>query len=188
MKAIVFDTETTGLLLPSTAPLDKQPFIIELGATSIDGRGRKASFQQLINPGFPLPAEIIKITGITDADLKGAPSFAAALPAFRKFFDKATHLIAHNAPFDVGMLTNDLRRVGVEDFPWPPNIVCTVQEYFPMFGRRPKLIELYQKILGKPLPQTHRALDDVAALVEIIEADEFLVKIGAKKPRTVKAR
>jgi len=33
------------------------------------------------------------------------------------------------------------------------------------------MLELYEAVLGKPLAQTHRALDDVKALVEIIQAE-----------------
>ena len=36
-----------------------------------------------------------------------------------------------------------------------------------------KMTELYQHALNKPLPQTHRALDDVMALVEIVQALEL---------------
>jgi hypothetical protein len=35
------------------------------------------------------------------------------------------------------------------------------------------MTELYEKALGHPLAQTHRALDDVHALVEIVRALEW---------------
>jgi hypothetical protein len=34
-------------------------------------------------------------------------------------------------------------------------------------------LELYEAVIGKPLAQTHRALDDVAALVEIIVKEKL---------------
>ena len=61
----------------------------------------------------------------------------------------------------------ELLRYGWERrFPFPPNQVCTVDSTMHMKGRRLKLLELYEITQGKPLAQTHRALDDVRALWE----------------------
>ncbi len=49
-----------------------------------------------------------------------------------------------------------------------------MQEYTPQFGHRPKMTELYENVMGKPLLQTHRALDDVRALYECTKEDGFL--------------
>lgn len=174
MKAIIFDTETTGLLMPKTAPLEKQPHVIELGALVVDANGPVRELSQLINPGVEITAEITKITGITNEQLQGQPTFAEFLPQLKEFFTDTQILIAHNAPFDKGILTYALARAECEDFPWPEQVVCTVQEYTPQFGKRPKLLELYEKITGSPLMQTHRALDDVKALHACIEKDGFL--------------
>lgn len=179
MNFIIFDTETTGLLLPSNAPLDAQPQIIELGAVLCDGNGVRAELSQLIDPGQPLPAEITKITGIRDEDLAGKPTFAEFLPALKLFFADADFLICHNAPFDSGMLRNELQRADCEDFPWPKEILCTAQEYAARFGRRPRMNQLYERIIGKPLAQTHRALDDARALHEILVKDGLLAKLGS---------
>ena len=65
MIAIIFDTETTGLLLPSSAPLEKQPRIIELGALKVDANGVLDELNQLLDPEQTITAEITKITGIT---------------------------------------------------------------------------------------------------------------------------
>lgn len=174
MKAIIFDTETTGLLLPSSAPLEKQPRIIELGAVLVSTEtGIIGELTQLINPEMEISAEITKITGITNEDLVGKPTFKEYLPTLRAFFDGADMLICHNAPFDSGMLRNDLKRVGCDDFPWPAETICTAQEYTPVVGKRPRLLQLYEVIMGKPLAQTHRALDDAMAVYEILDKDKF---------------
>ena len=174
MISIIFDTETTGLLLPSKAPLRKQPFIIELGAIAVDETGAELrELSQLLDPTLILDPKITKITGIQQSDLEGKPTFAEFLPQLREFFAGADALICHNAPFDVGMLKNELRRAECEDFPWPKQTVCTVQEYVHLFGRRAKLTELYERVIGRPLAQTHRALDDVRALRDILVGDRF---------------
>lgn len=178
MKAIIFDVETTDLTLPSAADLEKQPRIIEIGAIAVTESGIVGELSQLINPGISIDAKITKITGIKNEDLVGQPNFADFLPQLRTFFTGADMLICHNAPFDSALLRYDLARVGCEDFPWPSDIICTVQEYTPLFGRRPKLTELYESVLLRPLAQTHRALDDVKALYEVLVADKFFSQIA----------
>lgn len=167
----VFDTETTGLLKPDGARLEDQPRIIEFGITQLDSNYkvvREANW--LINPGVELPPEITKITGLTDKDLKDKPSFIEVLPEIIEIFLGVDRVVAHNLPFDWGMLTNELKRIGAQyRFPYPPQQVCTVQlSQDLVYGRRARMVELYRDTLGHELAQTHRALDDVHALVEII--------------------
>lgn len=180
MKAVIFDTETTGLLLPATAPLEKQPRIIELGVIIVVDGKKVGEYNQLINPECEITAEITKITGITNEDLVGKPLFREILAEFEEVFGWSDFGFAHNAPFDVGMIENELKRCGRTGFPWPKEIVCTAQEYTPMFGKRPRLIHLYEKIMGRPLAQTHRACDDAMAVFEVLEQDKYFDQlIGA---------
>ncbi len=178
MKAVIFDTETTGLLLPSSAPLEKQPRIIELGiAVVIDGK-LASEHNWLINPEMEISAEITKITGITNEDLVGKPLFRQLLGEIEEVFGGSDYGFAHNAPFDVGMLTNELKRCGRTGFPWPTEIICTAQEYTPVMGKRPRLINLYEYVMGRPLAQTHRASDDAMAVFEVLQKDKFFDQLG----------
>lgn len=168
---LVFDTETTGLTLHPDAPLDKQPKIIELGAALVDRSGAVVeTLSQLVHPGEDVSAEITRITGITNADLVGAPRFGECLPQLRHIFGQAFAVFAHNLPFDKSLVRYELQRTDTLDFPWPGAEYCTVGLHRPAWGRNPKLTELYEHTLGRPLPQTHRALDDVLALVEVVVA------------------
>lgn len=183
IHALVFDTETTGLLLPGAAALKDQPKIIELAAVVIEKS--EGSFKiageisWLIHPGEEITAEITKITGITNDDLRGKPSFAALAPEIAEFFIGATHLFAHNLPFDVGMLTNELKRCGKEfAFPYPPTQICTVAAFEAVKGRRMKLMELYEWSLKKKFPNAHRALADARALAEVVVNERLLVAPG----------
>lgn len=177
MKVIIFDTETTGLLLPSSAPIEKQPKIIELGAISVSENGIIGELSQLLNPDQEISAEITKITGITNEDLIGKPTFAEFVPQLMEFFCGADIIVCHNAAFDCAMLRNDLARAGCDDFTWPETAICTVQEYQSVFGKRPTLKALYQLIMGEELAQTHRALDDVMALYAVLEKDKFFEQL-----------
>jgi DNA polymerase III epsilon subunit-like protein len=173
-RIIIFDTETTGLTLHPTAPLSKQPKIIEFGAIILEQGEVVEEFSTLINPQESLSDEIVKITGITDDDLRDLRPFSEHIESLTKLFNKCAGVAAHNLPFDKAMLMNELKRcAAVQKFPWPPREMCTVGIYKEQWGRNPKLLELYADIMGKPLAQTHRALGDVKALVEIIQEEEL---------------
>jgi DNA polymerase III epsilon subunit-like protein len=172
---IVIDWETTGLTLHPDAPVHKQPKAIEFGGMALDPTTGEVvrELSQLINPGEQITDEITKITGITNDQLVGMPSFEAFLPQLREFFAGGTGLMAHNVPFDKAILTYELARLGVTDFAWPARELCTVGVYKDAWGRNPRLIELYPTITGKPFEQKHRALDDVRHLVEIIQKEQL---------------
>lgn len=176
MNILLFDTETTGLPQPSCVPLDRQPRIIEIGAVLYD-TDRHAildEMSQLIHPGIRIPEEITKITGITDEDIKGAPSFKEVIPAFAKLARRSGALLAHNVEFDRTMLRLDLERIAMDDFPWPDLFICTVQEFQQIMGFRPRLTDAYEHFTGEKLKQTHRALDDVKALLTCCEKSGLL--------------
>ena len=174
MRTIVFDCETTGLTLPSVLPESKQPQIIELALVVFDDGKLRSTHEWLINPGKPLSEEIIKITGISDAVLKDRPAFKAIADDVLRLFESADVIYAHNAPFDMACLTYELQRCGRKLDVSNKDVICTVQEYVHEFGRRPKLTELYEAKIGKPLAQTHRAMDDVNALCEVLLKEELL--------------
>ncbi len=167
---LVFDTETTGLLKPSGSPLAEQPRIIELALVETDGARILRSGAWLLDPGCELSEEITKITGLRTEDVRGKPKFVELLEELiADWFLGATGMLAHNMPFDHGMLLTELRHLGREHrFPWPPAQMCTVDEFLHLHGRRMKLTELYEQTFGRPLAQTHRALDDTTALAEIV--------------------
>ena len=183
--ALVLDLETTGLLLPELASAEDQPRIIELGAALVDKHGEsQRTFSELINPGVQISDEITRITKLRNEDLAGKPPLVAHLSVLKAMFAAASALIAHNLPFDKGVLSADIARMEhrtssswLKDWPWPPLEICTVQAYTHEWGRRMKLTELYEAKLKRPLAQTHRALDDVLALVEVLKADHTLEEL-----------
>ena len=171
-EMILIDTETSGLLLPEGADLATQPWAIEIAVLKLGPKYKEvARYTTLLKPGAPIDEELHKkITGLTNADLAKAPTFLEVYGALAAFCLGETMIVAHNMSFDLGILVNELRRIGKEfAFPFPPEQICTVEASKHILGRRMKLTELYEHLTKKKLKQTHRAMDDVEALVQVVK-------------------
>lgn len=107
---VVFDLETTGLnSSPSSGNMDK---IIEIGAFKIKEGVICESFSTFINPQRKLSEEIIKLTGITQSMVDGAPTDEQVMPDFYKFCDGSI-LVGHNiAGFDFKFVEYYCAKVG----------------------------------------------------------------------------
>lgn len=105
MRQIVLDTETTGL-----DPAQGHR-LIEIGCLELVGRrltGR--SFHYYLNPEREVDAEAVKVHNLDNAFLADKPLFASIAADFLAFV-KGAELIIHNAPFDIGFLNSELKRL-----------------------------------------------------------------------------
>lgn len=171
---ILFDTETTGLIGHDHIPIEEQPEIIEFAGVKLHDETLEqiGELQLTIKPKrLPLPDKVVEITGITEDMLVNAPSFARVLPQIEQFFLGEQILVAHNAPYDVGMLRLELQRVDrLTRFPWPQQHWCTVAMTTELRGARMRLGDLYTELTGKQPEGWHRAMNDVMMLVDIVRA------------------
>jgi len=154
----VFDTETTGLD-------PKLCRVVEVGGIRFDSRGINSRFNVLINPKSPMPAEVTKINGITDAMLAMQPETANVIPDFLRFIGDSV-LIAHNAPFDISFINEELARLGK---PAMKNKVIDTRIFAKeMFPGLPKyaLQDLATRFGIKAL-DAHRAEDDARVCLEL---------------------
>ncbi|MEJ6573723.1 MAG: exonuclease domain-containing protein [Actinomycetes bacterium] len=162
---IVLDLETTGASPASGCA------ITEIGAIAVRGGEVLGEFSTFVNPQVALPAYIINLTGITDEMLVDAPLIKEALPNFIEFIDRHqnVHLVAHNAPFDIGFLKAAANSLSHN---WPKyEVLDTVKLARRVIDRSEilnyKLGTLSQFFDTKALPN-HRALDDVKTTVEVL--------------------
>jgi DNA polymerase-3 subunit alpha (Gram-positive type) len=79
--------------------MGKMDKIIELGAVKIVNGEIVEKFSSFVACHQRLSKEIVDLTGITDADLVGAPEVEQVLADFFKFTDGAI-LVGHNVTFD----------------------------------------------------------------------------------------
>jgi DNA polymerase-3 subunit epsilon len=162
---IVLDLETTGAS-PTTGCA-----ITEIGAIAIRGGEILEEFSSFVNPQVPLPEYIVNLTGITDEMLVDAPLISEVFPDFIDFIDRHehVHLVAHNAPFDIGFLKAAATQLSHN---WPKyEVIDTVKLARRVIDRSEilnyKLGTLSQFFETKALPN-HRALDDVKTTVEVL--------------------
>ena len=162
---IVLDLETTG------ASPTNGCAITEIGAIAVRGGEVLEEFSTFVNPQVALPEYIINLTGITDEMLAGAPLINKVYPDFIEFINrhKDVHLVAHNAPFDIGFLKAAASALSHD---WPKyEVIDTVKLARRVIDRSEiqnyKLGTLSQFFDTKALPN-HRALDDVKTTVEVL--------------------
>jgi DNA polymerase-3 subunit epsilon len=157
----VVDVETTG-----TRPgLDDR--ITEIAVVLVQGARRELLFESLVNPERPIPPVVSAMTGITQAMVRAAPRFhevadrVVDVLAGRVF-------VAHNARFDWGFVSAELRRA--RDLRLEGPRVCTVR-----LARR--LVPAAESCSLDALshhfafenPARHRASGDALVTAELLE-------------------
>ena len=115
--AIAFiDLETTG-----TTPTGDR--ITEIGIVRVEDGQLIEEWSSLVNPECTIPEEIQALTGITNAMVRGAPTFAQLAREVRERLEDHV-FVAHNARFDYGFIKNEFRRLEV---PFTADVLCTVR-------------------------------------------------------------
>ncbi len=172
---VALDLETTGL-----DPNECE--IIELGAVRFEDGIEVDRFSQLVKPTVKsLPHEIVKLTGISDDDLRTAPSLDEMAQPFIDFVGDYP-IIGHHVSFDLGFLKS------APQFQIDPTGISKKTSHFDsnqLIGRvhdtnliarflLPCIDSYGLKYLATryktPTPPNHRAVDDAAATSELFAA------------------
>ena len=150
-NVVVVDTETTGFSFTHDE-------LIQIAAARLE-KGKVVDwYVTFVNPGKPLPEDIVHLTGIHEEDVADAPTPQEALAGLAAFTGDAT-MVAHNVGFDRTFTTRH-----PEGYPLLENIWIDSLDLARIALPRLKshrLIDLVHSF-GAPA-STHRADDDVAA-------------------------
>ncbi len=102
-KSVPFPVTFVSLDLETTGLNPESDRIIEVGAVRVEGGQMVDRFQRLINPGHALPDFVSLLTGITNADLVGAPAFADVATQLADFIGDLP-MVGQNFRFDLEFL------------------------------------------------------------------------------------
>ncbi|EGL54534.1 DNA polymerase III, epsilon subunit and related 3'-5' exonuclease [Methylophaga aminisulfidivorans MP] len=172
-RQVILDTETTGI---STAEDHR---IIEIGCVEmVNRRLTGQTFHQYINPHREIDAGAIEVHGITNEFLADKPSFEDIAEDFLQFIEGA-ELIIHNAPFDVGFIDHELKKLSGENR--RVNSLCTVLDTLKMArdkhpGQKNNLDALCKRY---DVDNSNRELHGALLDAEIL-ADVYLAMTGGQ--------
>lgn len=157
----IFDIEATGLSIT-------QDRIVEIAIVKILPNGEQVDFVKRVNPGMSIPKESIEIHGITDEDIKDAPSFKDILPELETFLEDSDFAGFNSNKFDLPLLAEELIRAeSTIDLSTRKHI--DVQNIFHKMEQR-TLIAAYAFYCSKDLTNAHSALSDAQATWEVLDA------------------
>lgn len=160
VREIIFDTETTGLDR-------KEDRIVEIGCVEIvDLMPTGRTFHEYVNPLMKVKKDAYRVHGLSDVFLSTKPTFRRVHKDFLEFISGAS-LVAHNASFDIGMINEELDRLGID--PLENEVVDTLELAKEKHPRRKHTLDALCSIykIDKSKRTTHGALLDSELLAQV---------------------
>lgn len=167
--------------LPSTLVLDRPLVVFDLEATGLNKRtdrivsialiryepdGSSKKINYFINPTIPIPYESSQIHGITDEDVKDAPTFAEMAGVLMDLFDGADLAGYNILGYDIPLLMEEFARAN-RPFVLEGRRVLDAQRIF--FRNEPRdLSAALRYYCGSEHEAPHDALGDVLATVQVL--------------------
>lgn len=160
-RIVVLDTETTGLSHAKDRIIELAMLQVDIDNATGLPVGRVRIYDGLEDPGMPIPAEVVAITGITDADVRGQRLDEATITQLLEGVDL---VIAHNAGFDRPFV--EQRLAAFAQLPW----ACSFADIdWKAQGRKSAKLESLALELGW-FYDAHRAEVDCHALLAVLAA------------------
>jgi DNA polymerase III subunit epsilon len=188
--AVAFvDLETTG----TTATSDR---VTEVAIVRVMDGELVEEWSTLVDPECSIPEEIQVLTGITNAMVRGAPTFAEIRQEVQERLEGCL-FVAHNARFDYGFLKNEFARL---DMPFTAEVLCTVRLSRRLYPEavghgldaliaRHGLVDPLERVDPSARTGRHSALGDARALwrfTQIVERERAPEEIAAAVKRLLK--
>src|SRR5579859_2523173 len=169
---VSLDLETTGL----DASRDR---VIEVGAVAFTPDRTIATLERLVDPQRPLPDAVARLTGITQADLRGGVTADLALGELVEFI-RGRQPVGHGARLDVEFLAaNGAWSAGQEIL----DTLDVARILLPAAASHS--LPLLAGELGFSQPRPHRALDDADATRQLLlrlREEAVALDDGLKEP------
>lgn len=166
---IVFDLETTGLDLVKDR-------IIQISYIKVEPDQTEKRGNYIINPEKSIPSEVIALTGISNEDVKSAPTFKELAPKLYEEFKGCDFAGFNSNRFDVPMLAEEFLRAGI-DFDFSKCRLIDAQNIYHKMERR-NLAAAYKFYTGRKMEddfEAHRADQDTEATYRVLmgELDKY---------------
>jgi len=158
---VFFDLETTGINIAADR-------IVEIAWLKVDLNGNETSKTQRINPEMPIPEKVTAIHGISNEDVKDAPTFNEIARSLAKEIEGCDLAGYNSVRFDIPLLAEEFLRAGV-DIDLSKRKFVDVQVIFMKMEPR-TLTAAYKFFAGKELTDAHSAEADTLATYEVLQA------------------
>ena len=156
-----FDLETTGINISADR-------IVEISILKVHPSGKEERYTQRVNPTIPIPPEVTKVHGISDADVADKPTFNELAKEVHNLI-KDSDLAGFNSNrFDIPLLAEEMLRADV-DFDMKNRLAVDVQTIFHKMEQR-TLSAAYKFYCDKNLEDAHSAEADTNATYEVLKA------------------
>jgi len=155
------DIETTGINVSADR-------IVELSVLKINPNGIEEWMSTRINPEMPIPPKSTSIHGITDDDVKNAPTFKEIAKNLAAFIE-GCDLAGYNAiKFDIPVIAEEFLRANI-DISFRKRKYVDVQVIFHKKEQR-TLAAAYMFYCSKELENAHSSKADTEATYEVLKA------------------
>jgi DNA polymerase-3 subunit epsilon len=158
---VFFDLETTGINIVTDR-------IVEISYLKVFPNGDEESKTRLINPEMPIPPQSTAIHGISDEDVKDAPTFKSIAKSLAAQIEGCDLAGYNSNRFDIPVLAEEFLRADV-DINLMKHKFVDVQTIFHKKEQR-TLSAAYKFYCDKELENAHSAEADTKATYEILKA------------------
>ena len=155
---VVYDLETTGI----NRVEDR---IIEIGAVKIKDGIMTETFSSFVDPQRLIPGKIVELTGITDADVKGAPTIGEAMPDFFKFCFGTVMVGQNSLQFDWPFIREKAEPMNIYFENEQLDIMLLAKRFYPDLNKYN--LGFLSKQFGVVNEEAHRAVSDAVTTAKI---------------------
>lgn len=162
---VIFDLETTGLDIVKDR-------IIQISYIKVFPDGREERGNYLVNPEKPIPDVVVQLTGISNEDVQGQPTFKEIAQTINKIFADSDIAGYNSNHFDVPLLAEEFLRANI-DFDFSKRNMIDVQTIYHKMERR-NLAAAYKFYCGRKMEEdftAHRADEDTEAPYRVLQGE-----------------